>query len=313
VGNQLNVVFMGTPGFAVPSLMALNDYRCKISLVVTRSDQPKGRGRKTASPPVKNIAEKLGCPLFQVDSIKSEEFYKKIISLYPDLIVVVAFGHILPKKILEIPKYGAINVHASLLPKYRGPAPIQWSIINGETETGVTTMLMDTGLDTGEILLSSKINILPDDTAGGLHDRLSAVGADLLIETIKKMENSALNPIPQNHAQATYAPMLTKEDGHIDWAKSGDQIERFIRAMNPWPGAFTFINQKRIKIFKCKIQDAHISKPPGSVVNGFSNELWIATGKGVLSILEVQSDSGKRLPINEFLRGSSIPADVRMT
>lgn len=304
---------MGTPDFAVPPLIALKNYGCKISLVVTRSDQPKGRGRLKVSPLVKIAAEKLGYSVLQIDTVKSENFYKRILDLCPDLMVVTAFGHILPKKILEIPKYGTINIHASLLPKYRGPAPIQWAIINGEKETGVTTMLMDMGLDTGEILLTSKVEILPDDTAGRLHDRLSVVGADLLIDTVKKMENGTLKPVPQNHAQATYAPMLTKQDGRIDWNKSADQIEKFIRGMTPWPGAFTFFNRKRIRIFTSKIQDARIAKPSGSVIKENLNELWIATGKGILSILEVQSDSGKRLPIDEFLRGTPIAEDTRMT
>jgi methionyl-tRNA formyltransferase len=313
VGKRFKVIFMGTPDFAVPSLIALKNYECEIPLVITRPDQPKGRGRKIFAPPVKNTASKIGCPILQTNTIKSEDFYGKIASISPDLLVVVAFGHILPKKILEIPRYGAINVHASLLPKHRGPSPIQWAVINGDSETGVTTMLMDTGLDTGEVLLASRVSILPDDTAGTLHDRLSLVGADLLIDTIKSVETGTVKPIPQNHAQATYAPLLTKKDGHINWTKPANQIERLIRGVTPWPGAFTFLNNKRIRIFKAKVQDENSAKTPGTVVKGFSNQLWVATGNGILSILEVQADSGKRLPIHVFLRGTPVPVDTLLT
>jgi methionyl-tRNA formyltransferase len=313
VKNQINVIFMGTPDFSVPSLTALKNYGCNISLVVTRLDQPRGRGQKTFPPPVKSIAEKLNCPVFQVDSVKTDHFYQRMIELHPDLLVVVAFGHIIPKKILEIPRLGAINVHASLLPKLRGPAPIQWAIINGESETGITTMLMDAGLDTGELLLTSKVDISPDDTAATLHDRLSLVGADLLITTIKKLKDGALHPITQNHALATYAPLLKKNDGHIDWQKPAIDIERFIRGVTPWPGAFTFLNEKRIRIFKARVWDLNTVDTPGKVIKGFSNELCIATGKGILSILDLQIDSGKRLAIHVFLRGNEIPVDTLLT
>jgi methionyl-tRNA formyltransferase len=313
VGKQFKIIFMGTPDFAVPSLTALKEFGCNISLVVTRPDQPRGRGRKTFPPPVKVAAENLNCQVFQTLSVKSEDFYRMIIEQRPDIMVVVAFGHVLPKKILEIPVYGAINVHASLLPKYRGPAPIQWAIINGESETGVTTMLMDTGLDTGEMLLSSKTEIFPDDTTGTLHDRLSEVGASLLIDTIKKIEDGSLRPITQNHAHATYAPMLSKEDGHIDWNKPADQIGRLIRGVTPWPGAFTFVNGKRMRIFKSEVLDSNAIDSPGMVTKGFSSQLCVATGKGILSILEVQMDSGKRLEIREFLKGATIPEGTRLT
>jgi methionyl-tRNA formyltransferase len=298
---------MGTPDFAVPSLKALKDYGCEVSLVVTRPDQPKGRGRKTSPPPVKIAAEHLNLSVFQTLSVKNEDFYKTIADHSPDLMVIVAFGHVIPKKVLEIPVYGSINVHASLLPKYRGPAPIQWSIINGESETGVTTMLMDAGLDTGEMLLASKLEISKDDTAGTLHDKLAQTGATLLIDTIKKIEDGSLSPVTQNHAFATYAPMLKKEDGRIDWKKSAVQIERFIRGVTPWPVAYTFINEKRLRIFKSKILDMDTTHSPGIIVKGLSSELCVSTGKGILSILEVQLDSGKRLDIREFLKGAVIP------
>jgi methionyl-tRNA formyltransferase len=313
MGKQFKVVFMGTPDFAVPSLKALKEYGCIVSLVVTRPDQPKGRGRKTLPPPVKVAAETLNCPVLQTFSVKTEDFYKTITEHRPDIMVVVAFGHVLPKRVLEIPIYGAINVHASLLPKYRGPAPIQWAIINGESETGVTTMIMDMGLDTGEMLLSAKTQISTDDTAGTLHDRLSELGASLLIDTIKKIEDGSLRPVTQNHALATYAPMLSKEDGHIDWTKPANQIERFIRGVTPWPGAFSFVNGKRMRIFKAEAWDSDSKNLPGEITKNFSSQLCVATGKGILSILEVQLDSGKRLEIREFLKGTTFPEGLQLT
>lgn len=310
---RINVVFMGTPDFAVPSLKALNDYGCKVPLVVTRADQPKGRGRKVAAPPVKLIAMELNYPVIQPDTLKTEEFYKKIIKIHPDLIVVVAFGHILPEKILKIPTFGAINVHASLLPKHRGPAPIHRSIINGDTETGITIMRMDKGLDTGDILLTSKEPIFADDTAQSLHDRLADAGADLLKNALTRIENNTLVPVPQDHSDATYAPMLYKKEGRIDWTHSADQIERLIRGMTPWPGAYTFYGKKRLKIFKATLKDVPSASEPGKVIQGFSNELRVATGDGVLSITELQGSSGKRLSITDFLRGTSIPVGTVLT
>ncbi|MCU0600141.1 MAG: methionyl-tRNA formyltransferase [Desulfobacterales bacterium] len=313
MGKHLNVIFMGTPDFAVPSLKALKESGYAVSLVVTRPDQPRGRGKKNQPPPVKVAAKELNIPVFQTLSVKSDDFYQMIADYRPDLMVVVAFGHIIPKKILEIPAYGAINVHASLLPKYRGPAPIQWAIINGETETGITTMLMDAGLDTGEMLMSFRVDIKSDDTGGTLHDLLSEVGASVLIGTIQKLTDGSLRPIPQNHALSSYAPMLKKEDGRIDWKKPADHIERFIRGMSPWPGAFTFLDGRRMRIFKAKIWDAFARDIPGKVIRGFSSEMCVATGMGILSILEVQMDSGKRLEIREFLKGASIPENAEMS
>ena len=308
MNKPFNVVFMGTPDFAVPSLNAVNDFGCRVCLVVTQPDKPKGRGRKLAPPAVKVAASALGLPIVQPVSVKTEDFYNQVSEIAPDLLVVVAFGHVLPKRILEIPRYGAVNVHASLLPKYRGPAPIQWAIINGETETGVTTMLMDKGLDTGEILLTAKTLINPDDTAGTLHDRLALDGAEVLKNTLQCFENQTIRPISQQHAQATYAPILAKKDGRIDWTQGAKKIEQFIRGMTPWPGAFTYDGEKRFKIYKAMIKPLNNDEKPGTVIKGFSNELRVATGDGALSIIEIQGASGKRLKINDFLRGSQVPA-----
>jgi len=263
--KKAKIIFMGTPEFAVPALKALYKSNQNVALVVTQPDRPKGRGRKIIPPPVKKAAVSLGCEVDQPASVRTVEFANRIATHKPDIIVVVAFGHIIPKNILAIPKIAAINIHASLLPKYRGPAPIQWSIINGETETGVTTMLMDEGLDTGDILLSSKIKIFSDDTSGTLHDR------------------------------------------RMNWEMPAQTLEAFIRGMTPWPGAFTFHGKKRLKIFKAMPIIIDTVEPPGTVIKRFPDELYVATGKGALSVIEIQGESGKRLLIKDFLQGYKIP------
>jgi methionyl-tRNA formyltransferase len=305
--KKAKIIFMGTPEFAVPALKALHKSNQNVALVVTQPDRPKGRGRKVVPPPVKEVAINLGCEVDQPASIRTVEFADHMAKHKPDIIVVVAFGHIIPKNILAIPKIATINVHTSLLPKYRGPAPIQWAIINGEIETGVTTMLMDEGLDTGDILLSSKIKIFSDDTSGTLHDRLADLSADLLIQTIKSIETGDINPIPQDHTQATYAPLLKKNDGRINWEMPAQTLEAFIRGMTPWPGAFTFHGNKRLKIFKAIAIMIDTVETPGTVIKRFPDELCVATGKGVLSVIKIQGESGKRLLIKDFLRGYKIP------
>lgn len=301
--KKAGIIFMGTPQFAVPALKALHKNDQDIALVVTRPDRPKGRGRKLTPSPVKETAMNLGFSVIQPSSVRTAEFSNCIEKHTPDFIVVVAFGHIIPKNILAIPKIATINIHASLLPKYRGPAPIQWAIINEEKKTGVTTMLMDEGLDTGDILLSSELEIAPDDTSGTLHDRLADLGADLLIQTLNAFETGDINPISQDHTQATYAPMLKKNDGRMNWKLPAESLEALIRGMTPWPGAFTFHDKKRLKIFKAKTIVMDTEASPGTVLKGFPDELWISTGKGVLSIMEIQGESGKHLLIKDFLRG----------
>ncbi|MFV9644882.1 MAG: methionyl-tRNA formyltransferase [Desulfobacterales bacterium] len=307
IEKKIQIIFMGTPDFAVPALNALHKDKYDVVLVVTQPDRPKGRGREPVSPPVKETAVHLGYDVIQPASIKTDEFANNVIRLKPDMFVVSAFGHILPKRILDLPKIGALNIHASLLPKYRGAAPIQWAIINGEKETGVTTMLMDEGMDTGDILFTSKIQISPDDTSATLHNRLADLGAALLIKTLKAIEADNINPIPQDHTLATYAPMLKKKDGHIKWKMAADKLEAFIRGMTPWPGAFTFCKNTRLKIFSSAPIIIPVDKTPGTVLKGFPDELRIATGKGALSILEIQGESGKRLLIKDFLRGFKLP------
>lgn len=305
--KKAKIIFMGTPEFAAPALKALYKSNQNLALVVTQPDRPKGRGRKVIPPPVKEVAINLRYEVDQPASIRTVEFANRIANHKPDIIVVVAFGHIIPKNILAIPKIATINIHASLLPKYRGPAPIQWAIINGEIETGVTTMLMDEGLDTGDILLSSKIKIFSDDTSGTLHDRLANLSADVLIRTIERIETGDITPISQDHTQATYASLLKKNDGRMNWEMSAQTLEAFVRGMTPWPGAFTFHGKKRLKIFKAMPIIIDTVEPPGTVIKRFPDELYVATGKGALSVIEIQGESGKRLLIKEFLQGYKIP------
>ncbi|BBO72831.1 methionyl-tRNA formyltransferase [Desulfosarcina widdelii] len=307
MNNPLKIVYMGTPDFAVPPLRALQENGFQMLAVVTQPDRPKGRGRKLAPPPVKETATAFGIPVIQPETVRSDDFHQCMRQLAPDLFVVVAFGQILPPSLLEIPALGAVNVHASLLPRHRGAAPIQWAIIEGDEETGVTTMMMDKGMDTGEILLMEKTPIAAEETADELHDRLSEMGAPLLLETLKHLQAGDLNPIVQDPAKATYAPMLKKTDGEIDWSQPAERIARRIRGMTPWPGAYTFSDGMRLKIFKARVLERDISVPPGTILECMPGELRVATGKSALAISEIQGKSGKRLPIDDFLCGCRLP------
>jgi methionyl-tRNA formyltransferase len=310
MNQPFRIVFMGTPDFSVPSLEALHAAGHDIVLVVTRPDKPKGRGRKLDAPPVKKAAAKLKCSVIQPLSLRDETVRGTLREAQADFFIVVAFGHIFNETVLGMPKQGCINVHASLLPRYRGPAPIHWAVINGETESGVTTMMMDKGLDTGDILLKAQVAIASTDTAGTLHDRLAALGASLLCRTLEEFAEGTIRRIPQEHSQATYAPLLKKSDGLIDWKKPAGLIEPFIRGMNPWPGAFTYWGNRRLKIFKAKTALGSTKAPPGTILKSFG-ELTVATGKGSISILEIQEASGSRLPVSEFLRGNRLaPGEV---
>ena len=298
---------MGTPSFSVPALKALHDEGHDILLVVTRPDRPRGRGRKLSPPAVKAAAQDLGYRVLQPASIKTTEFYDLVAQHNPDFLIVIAFGYILPENVLSLPRRGTINVHASLLPKYRGPAPIQWAIINGETETGVCTQLMQKELDTGDILFSAGEPIRSDDTAGDLHDRLSEKSASVLIDTLKGLAENTIQPVPQDHSLATFAPKLTKDDGLINWNKSAESLVNFIRGVTPWPGAYTFLGDKRLKIFRSRPLAIEITEFPGTVLKGFADELRVAAAEGALCVEEIQGDSGKRLLIKDFLRGHEIP------
>ena len=305
--NPLKLIFIGTPDFAVPSLIALDQSRHRILRVITQPDRPKGRGRQVTVSPVKKTALRLGYDIAQPASARGNDFLTICFDPDPDLLAVVAYGNILPAAVVSRPPLGVVNVHASLLPRYRGAAPIQWAIINGDSHTGITTMRMDAGMDTGDILLADRTSIRPDDTAATLHDRLARMGAELLVHTLDRLATGDIEPIPQDDSQATYAPLLKKKDGEIDWYRSAPAIERLIRGMTPWPGAYTFQEDQRLKIFRAAIAISTSDVPPGTVVRGFADELRVATGEGILSILELQGASGKRLPIADYLRGHPIP------
>lgn len=301
------IVFFGTPSFALPTLRALFEGPDEVIAVVTQPDREKGRGRKVLFPPVKELALQHDLTPLQPEKVKEEAFQEALIILQPDFIVVVAFGQILPKSILKIPKYGAVNVHASLLPKYRGAAPIAWAILNGEKVTGVTTMVIDEGMDTGGILLQAEIPIGDEEMCETLHDRLASSGAQLLLKTLEKMKGGNIQPIPQDHSKATYAPPLKKEDGQIDWKKEATEIDRQIRAFNPWPGAFTKLGDQLLKIYKGEIREGAPAGKAGAVVWLGSDFIEVGTGKGSFLIKEVQLEGRRRMTIREFLSGHPIP------
>jgi methionyl-tRNA formyltransferase len=274
--------------------------------VITQPDREKGRGRRIVISPIKELVLQHGLPVLQPEKVKEEAFQDALSGLQPDLFVVVAYGQILPKPVLNIPKYGAVNVHASLLPRYRGAAPIAWAILKGEKLTGVTTMAMDEGMDTGDILLQAEVPINDEVTCENLHDRLASLGAHLLSKTLEKMKAGEIRPIPQDHSKATYAPPLEKEDGHIHWEKEAGEIDRQIRAFNPWPGAFTKWDDRLLKVFRGKVRERAASGKPGEVVWVGSDFIEVETGKDSYLIEEVQLEGRKRMTIREFLSGHSI-------
>lgn len=297
----MKIVFMGTPEFAVPTLKALIAHH-DVAAVFTQPDKKKGRGHKLSPPPIKEIAIEHNIPVYQPTTLKTEETQAILRELNPDLIVVVAYGKILPKAVLDIPKHGCINVHASLLPKYRGAGPIQWSVLNGETVTGVTTMFMAEGLDTGDMLLKAETPIGENETASELHDRLSEMGAPLLLETLKQLENGTLQPIKQNDAESSYAPMLSKEMSAIDFTKEASQVHNLIRGLSEWPCAQTFVNGKRLKVYRSKIVPLQENATPGTLV--CEKELVVACGNNTaIQLVEVQYEGSKRMGGADFLRG----------
>lgn len=302
----MKVVFMGTPDIAVPCLQKLIDEGHEVAAVVTQPDKPKGRGKKLAMPPVKELAVKYDIPVLQPVRARDEEFVKSIKEINPDLIVVIAFGQILGKDLLEIPKYGCINVHVSLLPKYRGAAPINWVIINGEKKTGITTMYMDEGLDTGDIILSKEFDLDRYITAGELHDRMMVEGAEILKDTIDLIEKGEAKRTPQNHDEFSYAPIMDRNLGNIDFTKSAEEIHNLARGVNPWPGAYTFYNDVKMKIWKTDVLNEKSSKEPGTVLSVDKNGIKISTGDGILLVEEIQMPNKKRMPVSEYIKGNSI-------
>lgn len=297
----MNIIFMGTPEFAVPCLKRLIDDGHTVSLVVTQSDKPKGRGQKMTPPPVKEAALEYDIPVLQPSSLKHEDVQETLRSYAPDLIVVVAYGKILPKAVLEMPRFGCINVHASLLPRYRGAAPIQWAVLNGETVSGVTTMYMDEGLDTGDMLLKAECPIPPEMTAGELHDRLSEMGGDLLSETLKQLEAGTLMRIPQTEENTCYAAMLTKELRDVDFSMPAEQVHNRVRGLDPWPSAVVMFEGKRLKLQRSKVGE-DCTATPGTVMN--TRPVTIACGEGTsLVLLQVQYEGGKSMAAEDFFRG----------
>lgn len=309
----MRVIFMGTPDFSVGTLEALIEAGHEVCLAVTQPDKPKGRGKEMQFPPVKEAALSHGIPVFQPIKVREAACVKELAGYKADVIVVVAFGQILPKAILELTPYGCVNVHASLLPKYRGAAPIQWAIIDGEKVTGVTTMLMDVGLDTGDMLLKTEVSVDAKETGGSLHDKLAAAGGELLERTLIGLEAGTIVPEKQDDSQAgEYARMLDKELGHIDFNQPAVVIERLIRGLNPWPSAYTYIDGKTLKIWEAEVLDRNYGCEYGEVAEVTRNSLIIQTGIGALSVKSVQLEGKKRMDISAFLNGYTIEKGTRM-
>lgn len=321
---MLNILFMGTPDFALESLKALYEAKHKIIGVVTNIDKPKGRGMKLVASPVKEFALEKNLKIFQPQKVRNNpEFIEEVKNLNPDLICVVAYGKILPKELLDIPKYGCVNVHGSLLPEYRGAAPIQWAVLNGDKKTGITTMFMDVGMDTGDMILKEEVDIGENETTGELWDRLKVIGANLLVKTVKKIEEGTATRTPQPE-EGTVAPMIEKEMGKIDWEnKTADQIKNLVRGLNPIMGAYSYLEGRKIKFWKVQtltekellnqfeeLQEykGHLKgMQAGTVLFSDSRTgLFIKANDGILKVLEIQGENSKRMPINDFLRGNKI-------
>lgn len=305
---MIRIVYMGTPDIAAVILKRLIGEPYKIVLAVTQPDRPKGRGKELAKSPVKLVAEEAGIPVFQPLKLRDPEAVKAVAKAKPDMIVVAAFGQILPKAVLDLPKYGCINVHASLLPAYRGAAPIQWSIIDGQRETGITIMKMDEGLDTGDILLQKSIAISPEETGGSLHDRLAELGADALVEAIPGVIDGSLKPVPQGEMTTPYAKQLTKEMGRLDFTKSAEELARTVRGLDPWPGTYTDLDGKLLKIWKAEpviLQNTGMA--PGTITDITKKSFTYVTAVGGLRITELQPEGKRRMTTEEFLRGYHFP------
>lgn len=308
----MKVIFIGSGELGVPTLRKLIEKHSVIG-VFAQPDRPAGRGYKLKAPPIKEEAEKLGLKIWQPEKIGSEEALKPIYESSPDVIVLAAYGQILSKKLLEIPRLGAVNLHASLLPKYRGAAPVHWAIINGEKITGATTFLMDEGLDTGDILLQREIFIQDEDTAGTLYDKLAELGADLVLETLEGLEKGTIKRKPQDHKAASYAPKLKKSNGQINWKRCSHDIFNLIRGTNPYPGAFTFFNELRLKVHKSKIVDQQLKGEPGEIVIFAKEGFIVKTKDGALELVEVQPEAKKRMSGMDFVRGYNLKLGHRLS
>ena len=302
----MRIIFMGTPDFSVPTLEALVASEHEVAAVVTQPDKPKGRGKEIHMSPVKECALQHNIPVYQPVRARDEAFVEEMRALNPDAMVVIAFGQILPKSLLDLPKYGCVNIHASLLPKYRGAAPIQWAVINGDKETGITTMMMDVGLDTGDMLEKTMIPLDPKETGGSLFEKLSQAGGKLILSTLDKLENGTAVRTPQKDEDSTYAKMLTKSLGRIDWSMEAEAIERLIRGLNPWPSAYTSLHGKTLKLWDGDVLKETTDARPGEVVLCDPRRLVVAAGEGLLSIRQLQLEGKKRMDVETFLRGYSV-------
>ena len=302
----MRIVFMGTPDFAVPTLEAVAAAGHEVVLAVTQPDKAKGRSGQLSAPPVKEAAQRLGIPVFQPRRVREPDAVRTIRDCSPDVIVVVAFGQILPQELLDVPRLGCINGHASLLPKLRGAAPIQWAVIEGEAETGITTMYMDAGLDTGDMILQEKVPIAPDETGGSLHDKLAGIGARLMVETLRRVEEGTAPRIPQE-GESTYAKMLKKEMGDLDFTRPAAELERLVRGLSPWPGTFARLNGKILKIWRAAVSEISVpGAAPGEITGAGDGVIRVQTGDGSLELLEVQLEGKKRMDTASFLRGVRI-------
>ena len=307
--RKIRTVFMGTPDFAVPCLTRLLDIS-EVVGVVTQPDKPRGRGQKLTPSPVKAAALAAGIPVYQPARVREADFVRVLTEIAPELIVVVAFGQILPAELLAIPPLGCVNVHASLLPRYRGAAPMQWCLMNGEKETGVTTMMMDAGLDTGDVLEQTTVDIGPDMTLAELHDTLSLKGAGLLASTIGKMLDGTIRREKQDDTLSNYAPMIRRETGRIDWRKPAVAIHNLVRALDSWPGAYAELDGKMFKVWRTRVRE-DISGPAGEILDSFGTGLVVGTGSGAIEILEFQAPGGRRLKALDYLRGHALPPGSR--
>lgn len=301
----MKIVFMGTPDFAVGALEALIQAGHEITAVVTQPDKPKGRGKEMQYPPVKECALRYGIPVFQPVKIKTPEAVAQLKAYAADVYVVAAFGQILSEEILNLPRFGCINIHASLLPKYRGAAPIQWAIIAGEKQSGVTIMQMDKGLDTGDMLYTKEVEITAEETGESLHDKLMQAGAEAIVEALPLLEAGKLTPVKQEDTKSCYAKMLNKSMGQIDWNKSADEIDRLIRGLTPWPSAYTYLNGRQFKIFKAVPTEGAVAKP-GTITDKGKTSVTVQTGQGALRLESVQLEGKKRMSVHDFLLGYAI-------
>jgi methionyl-tRNA formyltransferase len=304
--KNFRIIFMGTPDFSVPALQELIDGPDQVVAVVTQPDRPKGRGKKLTQPPVKVLAESAGIPVLQPTKIKTTEFADELRSFSPDLIIVAAYGRILPSSILDLPPFGCINIHGSLLPRHRGAAPIQWAILAGDKEAGITIMQMDVGMDTGAMLLPASVPVELNDTAGSLFTKLANLGGTALLNALDLLRDNKLPPIEQDHTLATEAPPLKKENGAIDWDKSAWEIHCLIRGMDPWPTAYSFLNGKRFRFFSPELNDTPCNQEPGSIIQADRNGLLLATGAGALLVHEIQPEGKKRMSVEAYLCGQPL-------